>query len=147
MLDGGAELVGADLLLVTRTRLEWFSGAFSGEDARQRRSVHEVSPDAMRALLQHAWPGNVRELRNVVEYAFAVGRGESLRAEDLPPELAVAGAAAALPGAAGAPSEPEDETGRVREALALSGGRVSEAAARLGVSRATFWRMRKRLGL
>ena len=32
----------------------------------------------------------------------------------------------------------------IREALQLSGGRVSEAAERLGMSRSTFWRRRRK---
>ena len=41
----------------------------------------------MRILLDYAWPGNIRELHNVVEYAFAVGRGATLRCSELPPEF------------------------------------------------------------
>ena len=51
------------------------------------RHVETIAPDAMRALLDHDWPGNGRELRNVVEYAFAVGRGPELELEELPPEV------------------------------------------------------------
>ena len=41
----------------------------------------------MKIMVNYSWPGNVRELRNVVEYAFAVGRGAELLREELPPEL------------------------------------------------------------
>jgi two-component system response regulator AtoC len=54
---------------------------------RGTRVVTGVAPEAMRALLEHTWPGNVRELRNVVEYAYAVGRAPMLGLTDLPPEL------------------------------------------------------------
>ena len=56
-----------------------------------RRQVETVSPEAMRALIDHRWPGNVRELANVVAYAFAVGRGTGLELDDLPPELQTPG--------------------------------------------------------
>ncbi len=120
-------------------------------NARGHRRVLRIEPDAMRALLDHAWLGNVRELQNVVEYAFAVGRGEALRPEDLPPEfreakpmsppVAVNATAAPAPGAA------TDEVTRIREAMAAAGGRIDDAARLLGMSRATFWRKRKQYGV
>jgi two-component system, NtrC family, response regulator AtoC len=98
----------------------------------------------MRALLDHAWPGNVREVINVLEYAFAVGRGPTIGLDELPPEFRErrgdlrvrAPPTAAIGG----------EAERVREAMDESGGDVEKAAAILGVSRTTFWRMRKRIG-
>ncbi|MHC4934276.1 MAG: sigma-54 interaction domain-containing protein [Planctomycetota bacterium] len=117
-------------------------------NARGPRRVERVAPDAMRALLDHAWPGNVRELRNVVEYAFAVGRGPELRRDELPPELQEG----AQERRAGAPTarvtrRDGDEKARIREALQLSEGRINEAADRLGMSRATFWRKRRKYDL
>ena len=54
---------------------------------RGPRHVSSIAPNAMKSMLLHSWPGNVRELRNVVEYAFAVGRGESIEQNQLPPEF------------------------------------------------------------
>jgi transcriptional regulator of acetoin/glycerol metabolism len=96
-------------------------------------------------LLDHAWPGNVRELRNVVEYAFAVGRGTDLRRDDLPPQLREPRGPSPIDPAGAAPAEGEAE--RIRRALDQARGRINEAAAKLGMSRATFWRKRKRYGL
>jgi transcriptional regulator with PAS, ATPase and Fis domain len=107
------------------------------------RHVETIAPDAMRALLNHRWPGNVRELRNVVEYAFAVGRGEELLLEELPPEFDDERSVAIEDGKGGEQSERE----RIREALQLEGGAVNAAAKRLGMSRATFWRKRQKHGL
>lgn len=73
-----------------------------------RRTITSISPEAMRAMLNHDWPGNVRELQNVVDYAFAVGRGEEFLYAELPPEfdaargLAVMGRSVHLPLPAGA---------------------------------------------
>lgn len=114
------------------------------------RVVVGFSPEAMRALLDHPWPGNVREVRNVVEYAFAVGRGPTIGLDELPPELRekrrdpgvlVAGVRGPEVSFVGT------EADRIREALDASGGDLDKAAARLGVSRTTFWRMRKRAGV
>jgi transcriptional regulator with PAS, ATPase and Fis domain len=109
------------------------------------RHVSTIEPEAMRALLDHEWPGNVRELRNVIEYAFAVGRGEALALEDLPPEFSEANTTRATSSlSATSPERDSSEKERIREALQLSAGRIGEAAERLGMSRATFWRKRRK---
>jgi DNA-binding NtrC family response regulator len=110
------------------------------------------SPDAMRALLAWSWPGNVRELKNVVEYAAAVSRAEVAGVEDLPPEL-VGRAPAAAPPSSTSPRAGRrvvrgpDEAARIKRALAQTDGNVGEAARLLGMSRPTFWRRRKALGV
>ena len=113
------------------------------------RRIERLHPDALAALRAHDWPGNVRELRNVVQYAAAVGRGAELLPGELPPELRGEGPPAdppapRLPRAAGAPGDAAEQ---VRWALAQTGGKIGAAAELLGLSRATFWRRRKALGL
>ena len=99
------------------------------------RQVVEIEPEAMRSLLNHGWPGNVRELMNVVQYAFAVGQGPRLVLDDLPPEFHLS------------PARKTDPATRIREALSAEQGNIGRAAERLGVSRATFWRMRRKHGI
>jgi transcriptional regulator of acetoin/glycerol metabolism len=111
-------------------------------NAKNFRKIEKIEPQAMRVFLDYLWPGNIRELHNVVEYAFAVGRGTTLRLSELPPEF----------------REPrlvdqqirqivqlsaEEETAAIRQALEQSKGMVTTAARLLGMSRATFWRKRK----
>ena len=124
--------------------------------ARGPRRVVDVSPAAMRALLDHPWPGNVRELQNVVAYAFAVGRAPTLDVEDLPPDLRVTHARPAPFTSPAPPSAPAwalppravrvDPRAELEEVLARAGGDLGEAARILGVSRTTLWRRRRALG-
>ena len=107
------------------------------------RRVEGVTPEVLRRLRAHDWPGNVRELHNVVEYAFAVGKGPVFRSEELPPELREGEAPEVL---LAAPAD-LDEVARLRDALARAEGHVGRAAELLGMSRPTFWRHRKRLGV
>ncbi|MDP2314295.1 MAG: sigma 54-interacting transcriptional regulator [Pseudomonadota bacterium] len=115
------------------------------------RVVAGFSAEAMRALLDHSWHGNVRELRNVVEYAFAVGRGPTIGLDELPPELREKRREPGAQGpgalAIGATTPVGAEADRIRGALEEAGGDLDRAAAMLGVSRTTFWRMRKRAGV
>lgn len=46
----------------------------------------EISPGAMRALLNYSWPGNVRELENEVRKVLALS-GEIIKEEDLSPHI------------------------------------------------------------
>jgi DNA-binding NtrC family response regulator len=52
-----------------------------------RRKVREVTPDAMRILMDHTWPGNVRELENTIERAVVLCTGDRITAELLPDNL------------------------------------------------------------
>jgi transcriptional regulator with PAS, ATPase and Fis domain len=106
------------------------------------RHVETIAPETMRAVLNYKWPGNVRELRNAVEFAFAVGRGDELLRSELPPEFGD-GTVHEAPKT----GDERDEREQIREALQLEGGGVSAAAKRLGMSRATFWRKRRKHGL
>jgi two-component system response regulator AtoC len=115
---------------------------------RGPRRVERIAPEAMRALLDHHWPGNVRELRNVLEYAFAVGRGPEIRLDELPPEFGEPEERAAPPAPARSARAPrDDEETRIRRALERSRDKVGEAAALAGMSRATFWRKRRKYGI
>ncbi len=130
-------------------------------NVRGPRLIERIAPEAMRVLLDHRWPGNVRELRNVVEYAFAVGRGRELLLEELPPEFRAP--APFAPGETGLDdsasggtrsryrkteiSGAPDEAEQIRSALQAARGRIDEAARIAGMSRATFWRKRKLLGI
>jgi two-component system, NtrC family, response regulator AtoC len=109
------------------------------------RQVLTVAPEAMRQLLDHAWPGNVRELQNVIEYAFAVGRGPELLLDELPPEFRES----RIPQTRNlTPSDRSiDEAERIRRALADCNGNIEAAAQRLGINRSTLWRKRRRYAI
>jgi DNA-binding NtrC family response regulator len=52
-----------------------------------KRRVLEVTPDAMRILMDHHWPGNVRELENTIERAVVLCTGDRVTPELLPDYL------------------------------------------------------------
>lgn len=111
-------------------------------NAEKLRHIEKIEPQAMRVLLDYSWPGNIRELHNVVEYAFAVGRGSTLRLSELPPEFREPRNPAPQTRTL-APASPEEEKEAILRALQQNNGMITAAAESLNMSRATFWRKRK----
>lgn len=104
------------------------------------------SPAALRAMEQHAWPGNVRELENRVKRAVIMAEGVSVK----PTDLELAGAAALSVGSMrrGLKDAREElEREMIEEALRRHDGKISPAAADLGISRPTFYELLERLGI
>jgi DNA-binding NtrC family response regulator len=66
-------------LLVT-----YFLRKFADEN---ERDAHEISPEALRYLLDYNWPGNVRELENVMERAVVLSSGPVITVELLPDQI------------------------------------------------------------
>jgi len=52
-----------------------------------KRKVKEITPDAMRTLMDHSWPGNVRELENTIERAVVLCTTERIGPDLLPDYL------------------------------------------------------------
>jgi DNA-binding NtrC family response regulator len=107
-----------------------------------RKAVQGFSERAMKALLDHDWPGNVRELSHAVERGVLMARGEEVEAADL----------ALRPERDGSPrleDLPLEEVERllIKKGLARYGGRVSEAARALGLSRSALYRRIEKYGL
>jgi two-component system, NtrC family, response regulator HydG len=46
-----------------------------------------MTPEAMRKLMEYNWPGNVRELRNAIEYAFVLCPGGGIGINYLPVKI------------------------------------------------------------
>ncbi|WP_295639044.1 sigma-54-dependent Fis family transcriptional regulator [uncultured Methylibium sp.] len=133
-----------------RRDLAWLIQRMLGECAKAagRSEAPRLSSEASERLHAHAWPGNLRELRNVIDFACAVCGEDSIALGDLPDGMAATEPAVAR--AATAPVDPAagaDPVARLREALQASGGNVSAAARRLGISRMTLYRRLRQAGL
>ena len=103
-----------------------------------------LTEDVLLALRRYSWPGNVRELAHMMERAVLLCGGKELTALTLMIE----------PPAVESNDEPraemqdmtldEAESALIRQALKQTGGNVSEAARRLGITRMTLrYRMQK----
>jgi DNA-binding NtrC family response regulator len=69
-----------DILLLVSHFLEKYA-------EENKRKVREVTPDAMRILMDYAWPGNVRELENTIERAVVLCTADRIGPDLLPDYL------------------------------------------------------------
>jgi two-component system NtrC family response regulator len=60
---------------------------FCEKYAREGEMPKHISPEAMQLLLNYRWPGNVRELENAIERASVTSKDNTIRPENLPPDL------------------------------------------------------------
>jgi two-component system NtrC family response regulator len=110
--------------------------------AHSERGPVSFSRDALQALSRHTWPGNIRELQNRVRRAVIMSDGPLIKAADLDLDEAVEQPKESLRQA-----REKLEREMIRKALERSGGKISAAAAELGVSRPTFYGLMERLGV
>jgi two-component system, NtrC family, response regulator HydG len=122
--------------------------------AQHDKRVSGFTDEALASLRAYSWPGNVRELRNAIEHAFVTVRGESITLQNLPAEVRRTGVARSVHQAAKKLTAPADldpkraeERARIVAALREAGGKKTQAAALLGISRVTLWKKLKRLGI
>ncbi|MDZ7637694.1 MAG: sigma 54-interacting transcriptional regulator [Bryobacterales bacterium] len=104
----------------------------------------QLTPKALRALMDYAWPGNVRELENALEYALVASLDDWIRCRDLPARFAAQPASSRLDAISASVSQLEKEA--LIEAVKATPN-TEAAARRLGISRATLWRKMKRFGV
>ncbi len=107
------------------------------------RPLLAPSTEAIDLLTSYHWPGNVRELRNAVEFAYVKCHEDSILAKHLPPEITFS---RTFPPRKPGP-QAKIKKDQILLALARSDGNKKEAAARLGIGRATLYRYLKRYDL
>jgi len=113
---------------------------FIAHMASEDKARAALTPAVVSALIAHDWPGNVRELRNAVERLLVVGDLASALTRDVPsePENYYAAKRSAIE---------RFERAFVRVSLDASGGVVTRAAKRAGISRQMFHRLMSRHGI
>ena len=134
-------------------------------NARLKKKVTGVDPDAERALMSYPWPGNIRELENVIERAVLFSNAPTLKRSDLPPEVregTVTTLRATTPSQPALSAEPASTDGLkeqvkaamsrlerdlIAAALRQTGGNVTHAARLLKISRKGLQLKMKELGL
>jgi len=98
--------------------------------------------DAIRAITSHSWPGNVRELENCVRRAVIMADGKQLTTQDLGLTSALVDKPPTLKSAREAL-----EREFIQRALRKHSGKITAAAADLGVSRPSLYELMQKLDI
>jgi DNA-binding NtrC family response regulator len=64
--------------------VNYFLAKFSTENDKPLR---QISPEALRPIVDYGWPGNVRELENVIERAVVLSNGPLIGLDLLPDNI------------------------------------------------------------
>jgi len=133
-----------DILPMARFFIEHYNAKF-------KRQIEGISPEAESLLLAHDWPGNVRELRNAIERAMILEDTAYVRSASLP--IAVRGTGSSFASTTGGPppaftgeamSLVEQERRLLVQALEKTGGNQTQAARLLRITRDTLrYKMKK----
>lgn len=111
-----------------------------------RKDPVALHQEALQGLLSYDWPGNIRELCACIDYAVIHCRGSSVRGADLPPEIVHAQSMVDTLSETDDERLQDDRT-RILSALKKAAGNRSRAAKILQMSRATFYRRLRELGM
>ena len=118
------------------------------------KPVREMTSDAVAAMERYPWPGNVRELRGAIERAVVMATGSKITLRDLPPAVRDGSASVQTTGggiklqrsADGGHLNLQDTEHRmIVRALEETGGNITAAAQKLGMSRRTLHRRLKEM--
>jgi two-component system, NtrC family, response regulator len=127
---------GDDIQIVAREFLKRFA-------AQNGKPAMSFAPETLRAIGLYHWPGNVREVQNRVQRAVIMADGKRISVKD----MELSDAVGSLPALTLKDAREAVEREMVQEALRRNRGRISPAAAELGISRPTFYELMEKLGI
>src|SRR6266480_2318617 len=129
---------GDDITFLAREFLQRYA-------TQSGRTKLVFSPGALRAMSRYSWPGNVRELQNRVKRGVIMASGSRLTAKDL--ELEQDHDVAPSSAATLKQAREQVERELIQQALKKNSGRITSAAADLGISRPTLYELMEKLGI
>ncbi len=129
---------GEDIAFLAREFLQSYA-------AQSGRTKLVFAPDALRAMTRYSWPGNVRELQNRVKRAVIMASRSRVTAKDLELEHHQDVASSSATTLKHAREQVEREM--IEQALKKNSGKITSAAADLGISRPTLYELIEKLGI
>jgi PAS domain S-box-containing protein len=114
---------------------------------KTEKPISGIGKEALDLLMRYDWPGNVRELTNVIEYAFVLCHQGDIGRDHLPAEIVSGSSLRSRTKQVEWQLSAAGQREQLIEALAAAGGKKSEAAKILGISRVTLWKRLKTFGI
>jgi len=106
-----------------------------------------IDDDVLRIFENYTWPGNVRQLQNALERAKILAEDDSIRAQNLPPEI-VKGATHSPLQQIGANMDLDTVNKlHVADTYKRFGGNKARTARALGIGRRTLYRLLEKYGI
>ena len=129
---------GEDIAFLAREFLQRYA-------SQNAQTKMVFAPDALRAMTCYSWPGNVRELQNRVKRGVIMASGTRVSAKDL--ELEQGKDLAASSATTLKQAREQVERGLIEQTLKKNSGKITSAAADLGISRPTLYELMEKLGI
>jgi DNA-binding NtrC family response regulator len=107
------------------------------------KNIKNISSDAMEFLSKYEWPGNVRELENAIERAVVVGKGDTIKVDDLPFHVSSSQSASSD----GDSSMTAMEKKHIARVLNENNWNISKSALALEIDRVTLYNKINKYGL
>jgi two-component system NtrC family response regulator len=104
-----------------------------------------IIPESMDWLMNQEWPGNVRELKNVIERTVLLTKSDQITANDFMMSLRTGRNPDPKINTIGTLDDMEQTM--ILKLIEESGGNLSKAAEKLGISRATLYRKMDKYGI
>ena len=128
---------GEDIVFLAREFLQRYA-------AQNGRTKMVFAPDALRAMTPYSWPGNVRELQNRVKRAVIMASGSRVAAKRSRTGTRRGnGSFKRHDSERGARASEQRDV--IQRALKRHAGRITAAAADLGISRPTLYQLMEKL--
>jgi DNA-binding NtrC family response regulator len=115
------------------------------------KNIKGVSKNALKYLYDYDWPGNIRELENLLERCVILTDAETIDADILPQAITHQAGTTNFSGNGilfgdDSPVIPFEKLKEeaIRHSLKITGGNIVEAARKLKIGRATFYRLMER---
>lgn len=110
--------------------------------AGQDKTVHRVTEEAMKVLLNYDYPGNVRELENILEHAMIICQGQAIERKHLPIPIlkSIKNRAVDLNNQNGLSGEERSEKEKILSMLNEYGWNKTQTAKAMNIDRSTLWR-------
>src|SRR6266700_4219242 len=134
----GGTLFLEDIVFLAREFLQKYAN-------QNGRTKLVFAPDALRAMTRYLWPGNVRELQNRVKRGVIMASGSRLTAKNL--ELDQDHDVESSSATTLKQAREQVERELIQQALKKNSGRITSAAADLGISRPTLYELMEKLGI
>lgn len=111
-------------------------------------NIKGITKPALKVFYDYDWPGNVRELENTIERCVILSDGEQINLDQLPEQIKMTNGTqkVKIEGVLFSDNSPilpfeklKEEA--IKHAIKMTGGNIVEAAKKLKIGRATFYRL------